>query len=339
MLRMGWLRQGRMIGLVMTTLAALGVGHLGSTARADIIFDSTGSGNTAAPSLGTIDLAVGNSLAFNSIPLTVGSQFTTYFQARVSEFTNLNDGVIPFSGREFTLVLAVREMVETVTGTTLTFRSIASPVNFLELYAGAPNSNDLNGTGFNDGTRILSATPLAGVQGGFTIDPTKGTANFDQRGTNDFSATRTVVGGSSTGIAAQVNSVNTAYFPGGIPASTIWGINFTEENRTPFNQVNPSRRFVSAAGGATPDLYNVSYVAGGTIPYTLGPINGFVAPVPRPTNLSFQFQSDASISFFETLAPLPVPEPGTISLALTGSGLISLAALRARRRRCPFPSV
>jgi hypothetical protein len=325
---LGRQRQRLTLGLVATALMA--VAGWASPAQAQLIFDPLGTGNPAAPSLGTIDLSVGNSLGFNSIPLVPGTQFTTYFQARVAEFTDPNDVPLTRDGREFTVVLALREVVETIAGTTVTFRSLASPVNFLELYADPSNdANDLQGTGFNNGTLILTATPTGGDQGSFTVDPLAGIQNFDQRNANDYPATSTVVGGGRTDFVAQVNTVNAAYFPNGITPFISLGLDFTSENTTPYSKVNPSYRFVSTAGGVSPDLYNVNYVAGGTIPFTLGPVNGGTPPTPRPANLSFQFQTDGSISF----APLAVPEPGTISLAMTGTGLLSLSALRTRRRR------
>jgi len=168
--------------LTAAALMALGLGVLAPPARAgDIIrFDPFGTSGATTLQVGSFDENVGNAVAVANrpgagtsttvVPLTPGTTFNLYYQAQLGNINDANgnniNGAIAL-GREFTLVAG---FTETVLGppfsslpTTAAFSLAAAQVaggtfgSFLEIYADTANSDNLNGTGFNNGTLILSA--------------------------------------------------------------------------------------------------------------------------------------------------------------------------------------
>jgi len=343
---------------MVAALGVLGVWGLAPSARAQTVFDPTPGGPADNINNFTgFDFFPGNSLAFGAQPLTTGLTFPLLFQATTSAFNAGGTQVAVPAGTEFTIVLRVAEQVTSVADTSgngvldfASFRSVADPNNFLEIYASAPDANNLQGTNFNNGTLVLAATPLAGNQGSFLTDESRGLTTFDQAvqptptDNYDFNGsapgtTTTIVGGGQTTLTARVNlaTVNPLFFPNGFgPAGLISVVlNFTTENVTPFTAQDPSYRFRNAPGTGAPNVVNADAVAagftpappGGGITYTLGPVNG-VDDSSAP-NESFQIQTDANSTFTTNV----VPEPGTISLGLTGIGMAFLGTMRTRRRR------
>jgi len=335
---------GRFVA-AMAVLATLAVMGPTPSARAAIVFDPTGTGNPAMPpafNIQAFDPTLGNSLAFASVPLTLGETFTVYFQATIPTFIAAGGATVNApAGHEFTILAAFTEQVTTLADTNgngfndfARFTSVSNPaLTFVEIFDDTtPDANNLQGTGFNDpgSILVLKATPNAGSTGSFAVDETSTgpvVTTFDQNGANDFPNTQTVQGRGSTGLTATVDpsTVNPNYFVGGVPSSITFNLDFSTENVTPFLGQDPSYRFTSLMGTGSPNLFNVNYVGGGTIPYSLGPINGLGGGA---INQSFQFRTDASV----TINAVGVPEPGTISMALAGIGLASLGMIRKHRQ-------
>jgi hypothetical protein len=265
--------------------------------NADILFDPTGTGNTGgALNVSALDLNVGNSLyqSINSLLVNETNQAVThYYQASVGSLTGIDSNPILGSGvgsdYELTLVMGAPELA-TVNGNTTQF-SLGSGSSFFELfYDTAVNSSNLNGTGFNDGTLILSGTVSAasGVLSRSNAAPTA----LDHFHTNNYPSisTLSVVGGGSYTVA--INSVNTNYIVGPAPADLSFVIANTSDI-TPFNSTNPSGQFFNGSGLFTPSLSSV---------------NGQGA--------DFQTQADGNASF-ESSSEI-VPEPSTFVLATIG---------------------
>jgi len=339
--------------LVALTLAAFALGGLAQQAQADaVVFSPFGNGNTG-PTLQaqSFDWFPGSALArnlnnVNGVPSN--TTFTLYYQSFLSGVgtTGTNSAVIDSgltsatrgdvlvnpglqnSQHAFTITAA---FTETITGVNVTLnpttgnwdREISFGVvpgtapNFVNIYAVTPGSFDVRqGTGYAQGTPIMTATvSTQGFSSSFkqigtvsnpqnpngTFTPTIGA--FDTFDTTDSDlGLQSILGNGSTNLVANVTNSNPLYFPNSLAGLQL---TFQTTNSLPFNAVTPSINFYN---GATTFARNIT------------PINGFNSP-------DTEFQADAANNF--TAA---VPEPGSVSMALTGLGILSLVGLRARRR-------
>ncbi len=175
-------RMGKIAGLIAGSLLAA------STSHASIVFDPDGAGGFVAPipDVQEFDWGVGNVVAKHALVspggplLPVGSSFTTYYQARLQGFqltTGTSGGTgLPF-GHEITVVAGFRQEITSLSpdGSDASFEIIDHTDNFVRVYYHTPsNSNISNGTGFDDGTLILQATPVLGTS---SIDSSLATTN------------------------------------------------------------------------------------------------------------------------------------------------------------------
>jgi len=296
------------------TLWALGMAVLGSSAQAEFIkFNPTGSNSSPAITIAGIDVAVGNALAVGAVPLTPGQTFQLDYQAAVAGLIDPTSGLTmaPPGLTSIYQLTAVGSFTEMVTGLAAngTVASFApaptqSSNSFFEMYYNpAVVANSLAGTGFNQGTLILTATPstLSASVGIYSLaNNSTGNAPFDQYLANHYPGVTTVSGSGSSLFLADVTYLNPAFF-----LTPLSQIAFNSSIVTPFQQVSPSALFAGLPGGAAPNV----------TPH-IGAINGVTGP-------DFQFQADANLSFLVS----SVPEPASIIQASLGLlGLLSLAA-------------
>jgi hypothetical protein len=162
----------------------------------------------------------------------------------------------------------------------------------------------ISGPGIPAGTTITSVNYTTGaVTISQNADGGAGTGAFT------VGATPSIQGTGNDQLLVQVDptKTNTNYF---ITPPTVISLFFTQiTSGVPFSGVDP---LVKMFTGYVPQV---------------GTTNGGQAPGNGP---DFLFQVLANNSFDQ---PIGVPEPGTISMALTGIGLSGLAALRRYRRR------
>lgn len=292
---------------VLAVTAMLGLAA--TSVQADTVGVSGVTGSVAA-----LDWNPGNALAKGGIPLVTGTPFTLYYQASLGNFLGTNGlPILANSGLnssyEVTLIGAFGEKptVFGLGGTSSTFALDPLTPNFFKMYVSAVNSNNLAGTGFNDGSLVM-AGHVTSAFGSFSVnttDPLGPVSPLDQFGTNDWAGTSSVSGAGGTSAKVQVDAYNQdlAFFS--TPPSTfLVDMLFNTSNILPFIQVDPSRLFTNAAGAAFAP--------------TVGAINGITGP-------DMLFQADANSS------PVVTPEPST--MALLGAGLFGLSVFARRRSK------
>jgi PEP-CTERM motif-containing protein len=287
-------------------------------------------GGAATPiSVGNLDWAAGNAIAVGAgADPAIGTTFQTYAQARLAQFNDSANNPYTVTGFgaggfEWTYVTSFTEVVtknDTTGGLGFALNPSGgglSATNFFQIYVSAANSSDLAGTGFNDGTLILTGHIVnTGVivgdslfqvsigAGGVIIGDLDASPNG-----NDYPNIDSVQGSGSSKITVAVDSFNSSYFQG-LTVGSLLQLDFTTNQTLAYNQTDPSACFADAgfAGGAG---------NGGTCANTIGAVNGI------STN-NIMFQTDAISNFSVTT----VPEPGV--LALLGISLLGLGVIRKR---------
>ena len=304
-----------------------------SYAGNSISFDPDGAGGMSAVSVDLFDWAAGNAVATGGASVATGGTTNLLYQANLG-LTSLLGNTVTASGvggTSFITAVAGFQEIATVTngGLTANFALTGVPVNglpsatnFFYIYANSVgNGDNLAGTGFTNGTIILSGYISSMNSSNFNISTVGGLPvidQFDKANDDDYDpngalpgTTQTLVGSGATDLTVTITGANSSYFP----SLDFTGLNFSFFNTsqvTPFNQVDPSRLFNSDGLGVVPDFAPI-----------IGSVNGIGN---RGTGgVDFQFQADANQSFETT-----VPEPG--SLALAGLALAGLGFAGRRRK-------
>ncbi len=240
----------------------------------------------------------GNALAIGVVPAYadhVNNGITTPFDTILqTSLASMQDTITPLppinmpAGEEITMVIRAPQRIFSVVGaTTTSILDAGGPNNSLELwYHSAANADDLAGSGFNDGTLILSAfistltsTIVTGVNSG-ALDQAPTTPPID-----DYPGITTLGLGGGATFLATVNFVDPNFF-----MTQPLAVAFSTTFSAPFTLADPS----ALLDGTSPNI---------------GSVNGLSGP-------DIQFQSTSELTF-------AVPEPATISLFVLGAfGLI-----------------
>jgi hypothetical protein len=321
---------------------AFSLAAAGAYAGQIITIDPDGPGGTD-PSINILALGwnTGNSIAVakgqgDLVPApTPGSNFDTYGQAVLANFNGVNSqpigGLQLNSTYEWTYVFGYEEnvsLISTPAAAVFTATGASGPTqpNFFQIWVSPLDSNMLQGTGFQTGTKILEGTVRA-------ADGTSGVTNFtrfginnallDANGVNNYPGITSNTGVGSTKLTVDVNTatLNADYF---LTTVTSLSINVDSFLNQPFIQTDPSSCFWNGSALFTGAGNHVSPAGGpcGTTGVINGGSVGFVNGVSGP---NVMFQTRATNDFIPT-----IPEPG--SIALLGIGLVSLGAMRRRRQ-------
>jgi hypothetical protein len=264
-----------------------------------ITFNDTILGNIE---VATFDWKVGNALSKGGVLSGTGTA-QLYYQASLLGFLDANGDEITGTGLntdyELTVVASFEQDIMTM-GNISTF-SLGSNGGFFEVWRDSLTdmanlkADDLAGTGFRDGMKILEGDIIV-ADGVFFF--TGGTAQYDQFNNDDYAGKQTLTGTGGTSFTGQRTASDDSFIDG----CDQFFIDLLVGNAsqiTPFNQADPSMLFLD--GAVTPDL---------------GTINGQSGP-------DFQFQADGNNSF--TTA---IPVPGAVWML--GSGILGLVALRRK---------
>lgn len=313
-------------------------------------------------------LAQGGNQAVANFAISQGAcpngscDFSVLYHAKVSAFLfgDQNFGPDLTDPFEFTVTARFTERVVGITGgndATLenygeaTFQTVNSGTFFQLFYDVTKDSNQLTGSGFNDGRLILSGTSvtenesgsfktsqsivekLDGANGGQTYDSAADGTQNTLRG-NGLQNTLTFGG----------FTIDSAFFSGAIEALSLSFENIGVG--VPFGTVNPSHCFTEAAysgavgttNGAAGNVNNIAscdttYTNGlfsnntagaGSAAYLaqIGDVNG-AGYNPELRNPDFVAQADTNANITGR-----VPEPGSLALMAVALGALSFAARR-----------
>jgi len=279
-----------------------------------IVFNPTGTPASATLAIGGIDEAPGSALARGSLPLTVGKTFQLDYEAVLGGVIDPNGLTVAPPGLNTNFQLtAVASFTEVVTSAdpavgsaSFALAPVQAPNSFFELYYNpAVVANNLTGTGFNVGTRILSGTPSLSQSSSGNFVIAKGPTGvpiirpFDQFNVVNYPGVLSVTGVGSSLIQVDVKSLDPAFF-----VSPVASLSFNTSTTAPFQETDPAARFVGSPGGAPP-----------TVVANVGAVNGLSGP-------DFQFQADAATSFFAPTPSIAIVKATDGQVALTGPGPI-----------------
>jgi hypothetical protein len=298
--------------LLAAAMAAIPL--LGTSAHAaSILFDTDGTGGEGTKTVGSFTFAAGNSRASGALPTGIGvpTPFVDYYEAVVA---SINDGNgVPIGGLglnatyQYTIVLRTPGIATTtINPVTLqpntTFSTGAGP-SLLQVYFDTNlNADNLNGTGFNDGTLVLSAN-VTRLTGNFNLNGDPPSTLDNSPNGDQWSGQQTRHGDGGFSVDGTVSFFNTDFFKNP-PAQEVHFVFANGNTKLPYDQVDPAKTFFDGTAS------------------NVGLVNG--DPILGGPDILIQTTGTASFGV------VPTPEAATAGMALTA--LVGIGRLVRRRR-------
>lgn len=348
---------------LLSALVASAFAASGSAIASPLSFDLNGAAPGNLITASSLDwaqtsfLALGGATAISNKVTNdmFGTSLSTTFDVLThAKLTGYNDGAgvtrsLPgtFTG-EITVVSRFTENVTLADPTNSFARFRTTGVGWVEMYYSAtPNSSNLRGSNFNDGTLIMRAEGVGLANGNFTVDdPTP--VNLDGSGANDYTGQNTVSGIGTQG-AIRFGTVSVARDISFLQTAIVdFSLFFNNVSiGLPFQTVDPSDCFNPNQGAATNANINAGTATGlatqcnalnhtnGTYAqnFTANGNDGGYVPVVGTTNGLFGSGASDFVAQtdFNSAVTGTVPEPGM--LALLGLAFAGLGVTTMRRRR------
>jgi hypothetical protein len=296
-------------------------------------FDPDGTGGAGTEVVNTFDWGPAQVLysnCFGAVGAVTGTTCVISAQGSISNLIAPGGALLGVpSGVAYTFAMTTKSTSlanasydgnKAVVGDNVTFKNIAGgdATSLFTIYVdstpGAGDPNPLAGTGYTDGTAIL--TGRVTIVDYAVVNVATGFQNLDQNGTNDYVGLNTLATSGSPTFTIDVLTLNSDYFKDPIASFSLslQDANQADNSVTPFKQADPAIKVDATAFSAadvgkddSSDIYCGKGTAGDTC--------------------SGQFQGDASTTFLIEV----LPEPGM--LALLGIGLAGLGAFTRRRGR------
>ena len=227
------------------------------------LMDPDGDGGVDAVEMDAFDVSQNSILNKDGVTAVdegVGGKLTSYNHGLISALTL--DGAPVFSPLvpgyecEMTIVLGLdTELTQVEEASIVSAYDPAGEVNFFEMWYDATcNADALAGTGYNDGTLIMSGR-FTSLFSGFTTTEAVNLVPLDGLAADDWQPVVTTSGiGSSNNVRIRVESFDPAFFPDLNSDDVIIVALQNYSQSLPYTTTNPSELYVEGPGGVAAAL-------------------------------------------------------------------------------------